>query len=295
VFGIPEAEWTDAIRSMLLELRGWAGMFRRMETHPEESPTNAMVRLVDFCAVKSIMVRSSIESLARESGWSPDLMPLSSWLSRAPTYRKPKQETILHPSAIAYADQCAERREALETEFKHTLLHAIGTTSVPRRTVRPQLQLYTCIDDRECSFRRHIEEANPEEIETFGVAGFFGIPIRYQPFDGRDQMILAPEGNEPSAILIEGENKEDHDKTVLFNKRRRFFASLSLAWENASFSPIGSLFLSAGFFPLSIARLFMMAFSPSAKQYIKDTFNRWFLPMPRTDFQQLPFPPEQVS
>jgi uncharacterized protein YbcC (UPF0753/DUF2309 family) len=52
------------------------------------------------------------------------------------------------------------------------------------------LQVYSCIDDREGSFRRHIERARPEAIETFGVPGFFGIPIRYQPADGREQVRL---------------------------------------------------------------------------------------------------------
>lgn len=33
---------TSAIRSMLLEQRGWAGMFRRMEKFPSEAPINAV-------------------------------------------------------------------------------------------------------------------------------------------------------------------------------------------------------------------------------------------------------------
>jgi uncharacterized protein YbcC (UPF0753/DUF2309 family) len=293
-FGIPPEEWTSAIRSMLLELRGWAGMFRRMEIRPLEAPANTNVRLVEFCAVQSILMRSSIEALVcQSSGWDTS-MQFSQWLSKAPTIRERDHETTHHTSAIAFVDQSAERREVLETEFKHTLLNAIGTKPIVERDhqYRPILQVYTCIDDRECSFRRYIEEANPKEIETFGVAGFFGIPIRFQPVDGRDQMILAPEGQNPTAIMVEREG--DHEKSALFNQRRRLAARLSLIWENASFSPMGSLFLSVFFFPLSIGRLLLMGFSPVLKQSTKER-NPWTIPpKPGTDFQ-LPFSPEQAA
>ena len=291
--GVEPGDQTDALRALLLELKGWAGMFHRMETHPAEAPESVSSRLIEFSAVQCILTRASIESLALQSGGGHD--SLSSWIAKAPKEREKSggNEWPQHDSALSHIDQSADRREALETEFKYSLIHAIGSSPAsasPSPLARPAVQVYTCIDDRCCSFRRHLERSGQGKLETFGVAGFFGVPVRYKPADGGEEMILAPEGQLPPALIVEVERAEKA-KLESYHRREYAFARAKTAWENASFSPVGSLFLSC-LAPFSFLRLLLLGLSPSTSRAIKDQFHQTVLRKPETDFA-LPYTPQQ--
>eukprot|EP00808_Paulinella_micropora_P030511 g60155.t1 len=293
--GIPKEEWIFAVRSMLLNTRGWAGMFKRMQDFPAEAPPNTLVRLLDFAAVQSILARASSTALAKQfGGWNPKAMSFAEWLKPAGTWRGADEETALHPSAIAWIDQNTERRESLENEFLHTLLRAIGTKHIPPdlNTHRPALQLYMCIDDREGSFRRHVEAAHPTDIETFGVAGFFGLPIRYRSLEGSVD-ILAPLGNNPQAVLSESDIPQEHDQAMEYQKRRRMLANLAVNYENASFDAVGSLALSL-LAPVSLARLFLMGYAPNLNRNLRKSILQPLLQKPHTDFPS-PYRPEVAA
>jgi uncharacterized protein len=287
-FGVTSAERTNVLRVMALELRGWAGMFRRMETHVDECPVDASVRLMDFMAVHCILTRSSIEEIARQTGWSHKETSLAEWMSKTPNTGKPVPHSAMHTSSIAFVDQISEHRERKELEFEQILMRAIGTQPISTSVQeRPSMQLYTCIDDREGSFRRHVEAADPHSIETFGVPGFFGVPIQYKPADGGDVSILAPEGQHPSAVLVE----KKCSKHETYDWRRQTLAHVSRLWESASFSPLGSLAL-AGLFPVSIARLYLMGFAPGLNRNLKESFLESVLQQPLTDFRS-PYEPKE--
>lgn len=59
-----------------------------------------------------------------------------------------------------------------------------------------------CIDDREESFRRHLEESDPS-CKTYGYAGFFNIDMLFKSSDSDRHMALCPASVSPSGFVEE--------------------------------------------------------------------------------------------
>lgn len=103
-------------------------------------------------------------------------------------------------------DSISRRRlfqEAYERHYQHGILDAIAGAS-PAAVAFPaaahkaegldatiHFQICCCIDDREESFRRHLEEIDPH-CETFGAAGFFAVAMNYQGVTEANYKPLCP-------------------------------------------------------------------------------------------------------
>ena len=90
---------------------------------------------------------------------------------------------------------------AFEGHYREEILGALaanrGRGRWRERTERPKAQVVLCIDEREESMHRALDELDAG-YETFGAGGFFGVAMDYSGLDDHDVTPLCPAGVTPA-------------------------------------------------------------------------------------------------
>ncbi|MEW4570705.1 DUF2309 domain-containing protein [Tautonia sp. JC769] len=216
--GVADPEREAFLSATLLALPGWFGMIRQLETNAEWAVHPAPPgTLREALAVRLLLERLALGHEAREALGRPPRLEtmrheLHHRIPQAPRVSVDQRTSLVFQLAqvrgwspsdldrlsgvewsrlvgeIEGFGSLARRRvyhRAFERRYRHQALDALASHAdrvraggeVDRR--RPEVQVITCIDDREESFRRHLEEQGPE-VETFGAAGFFGVAMYYR-------------------------------------------------------------------------------------------------------------------
>jgi len=144
-----------------------------------------------------------IFQLAQSLGWPPRRLATLS-----------QQQWQALAGAIEAFPALARRRlfhRAYERRFRMHVLDTLSaersamplpSTPSPSSPVRPALQVVCCLDEREGSLRRHLEEVDPA-VETFGAAGFFGVAMYYRGAWDAHEMPLCPVSIRPVHRVFE--------------------------------------------------------------------------------------------
>jgi uncharacterized protein YbcC (UPF0753/DUF2309 family) len=104
-------------------------------------------------------------------------------------------------------------------QYFNALVNNHGRGRWKTRESSPDAQLVFCMDDREEGIRRHLEELNPN-IETFGAAAFFGLPINWRGLDDDKVTLLCPVVVVPTHELKE-EVKAGYETLLSKHSKRR--------------------------------------------------------------------------
>ena len=234
--GIPLRDWQSFLLGESLALRGFAGMMRQFELRPDRVPTTPVpARLVDFLAIRLLILRAAIAHAALTVGFQGEVAALREWIGRRLPESRPRSVDerawpLFHlaqllglsandidalpalaiervESEFREFDTLARRRvfhRAYERQLRHRFFDAVIQHRPAPQPEQPRYQAIFCIDDREESIRRHLEEVDAQ-AETFGVAGFFGVAMYYQAATDAHPRPLCPVAIRPRHVVRESE------------------------------------------------------------------------------------------
>ena len=131
--------------------------------------------------------------------------------------------------------------EAYEDAFRVDIIRKLlaHREKAPQSDSRPRAQMVFCIDVRSESFRRHIEAQGP--YETFGFAGFFGIPINHQAFDRNERSDLCPVLLSPNHAVTEIPRPGEETALQKYSTGTRWNQLGHHLFHDLKRNPVGSL------------------------------------------------------
>ncbi|MEY2631809.1 MAG: hypothetical protein RIR00_463 [Pseudomonadota bacterium] len=145
---------------------------------------------------------------------------------------------------------------AYERHYREGIFAALTANHrrCPPRLGAPRAQLIFCMDDREEGSRRHLEEI-AGDVETFGAAGFFGIPMAWQGLDDARPQNLCPVVVTPLHLVRETPQPgEERAAARHGDKRQRRLGLWESAFQAARRHPLGAVaFSGLGAVPATLA------------------------------------------
>ncbi|MBU6153266.1 MAG: DUF2309 family protein [Bdellovibrionales bacterium] len=149
---------------ILLGHPGWSGLVHQVERKPEGLFDAKPITIVEFLALE----------IALDVAVSREIKGFTAFQGKG----LPTDPREIDSTETATEKSLRLAQEALEWSFylrKITKIEANATNPLPQRN--NHVQVFFCIDDRECSIRRHLERLD-EHVSTYGAAGFFGLDCK---------------------------------------------------------------------------------------------------------------------
>jgi uncharacterized protein len=241
-FEIPTAQWQRYLSLHLAALPGWAGFIKWRADQPDYAwQTRHPADPLDFLAVRVALESMLIDAAQLPSAGWPTVGSIAAQLSTVAPAAPPwfdRRDRLTRrllriaeaanlPAAALSTASADEIRavldlldgfpddthgafwlEAAEETYRAPLTAALASAAGSAAPAaedepgeRPDAQLVFCIDVRSEPFRRALEQQG--RYETYGFAGFFGVPMRFTPFLGGEDCDLCPVLLQPKHHLTE--------------------------------------------------------------------------------------------
>ncbi len=177
---IAPAAQQNYFTALLLSVNGWASAcaFRRWEARLAHADDDQLVHLLAVRLAWEVILHRLGDASVLTGAWSD---AMRSWPMATQAIDAQREDWLL--------------QRALEIAYQEATTRKLVAVKETTNARSASVQAVFCIDVRSEVFRRALESAAPS-VQTLGFAGFFGLPIAYQPASGpaRAQLpgLLAP-------------------------------------------------------------------------------------------------------
>ncbi|HET6424993.1 MAG TPA: DUF2309 domain-containing protein [Planctomycetaceae bacterium] len=314
--GIPDREAGEFLTRELLALRGYAGTLWQGEDRGDRFGRPLPKRtLLEYVAVRLTLLKlalahfikdvpgcgsvaalrthldkvlpsAPVTTLAERTFALFQIAQLMRWSAAALSHLTAEQwETLI--SEVTRFDDLQRRRMfhlAFERRFRVQALDALAIHNRGRtaeRVAAPRFQSVYCIDTREQSFRRHLEEICPS-AETFATAGFFGVAMYYKGVADAHFQALCPIVVRPKNYVVEEVVYSLAESHRLRSNARKRLATASHQFHIGSRSIAGGALLAAGLGVMASVPLVARVLFPLTTSRIRRTVGSVMAPPPVT-------------
>jgi uncharacterized protein len=185
--------------------QGWSGLVSAVEDAPHTLLDGRKISLEEMMILESIMEVDLLEKNIK--GWKP----LSHIVSEPPINLFEDSE----PNELQ--DIIKLWQDAFEwSYYDDVLLSFLEAEKSEKPVSKKSFQAIFCIDERECSLRRHVEATDPN-CETLGSPGFFGAEFYFQPEHGLFYEKLCPAPVTPKYLIKEVHNKDARPHDAIYS------------------------------------------------------------------------------
>jgi uncharacterized protein YbcC (UPF0753/DUF2309 family) len=189
---------------------GWSGMVALIENEPHKLVDKRKINLEELICFELLL---EIDALDSKYGtiWKPIALCIENEI-QLNVFEEYKYNELFEVYKIW--------QEAYEWNFYDKVLKALQTAPISKSENIKTFQALFCIDDRECSTRRHIEKCDPN-CETYGTPGFFNVPFYYQAMESKVYTKVCPAPIHPNHLVIEKHCEKRHKKDKYLDKKQK--------------------------------------------------------------------------
>jgi uncharacterized protein YbcC (UPF0753/DUF2309 family) len=210
---------------------GWSGLVAVIEDQPQSLLDQRNITLHDFIFVECLLEIDNLDNSLGQENWQP-----------IANLEESQPRDVMCEYPLTELDEVLNLwQEAYEWSYYDQVLAAMKLQDYDDQcdhTSAPSFQVFFCIDDRECSIRRHIENFD-EKCKTYGTPGHFAVDAFYQPEDGKFNTKICPGPINPKHLIKEVATQRKQNKDIHYSKyTHRLFVGWIIAQSLGFWSAI---------------------------------------------------------